>query len=52
MFYVNLTVTTKKQQPMLGSQKIKRKESKHTTTKKSSLYEGKHQGRNNITKEL
>ena len=36
MFYVSLMVTTK-QKPIVHTQKIKRKESKHTTTEKHQI---------------
>lgn len=42
MFYVICTVSTK-QKPIIYTQKIKTKESKHTTTEKSLNHKGREQ---------
>lgn len=44
MFYVNLTVTTRKQQPMLDSQKITRNEPKAYHYKKKKNHQFMREG--------
>lgn len=51
MFYVSLMLTAK-QKPRVDSQKIKRRESEHTTMEKPSNHKGKQQEKKKAIKEL
>jgi hypothetical protein len=51
MFFVSLVIT-KKNKPLIDTQRMKKKKSKHSTTRKRSNHRGRQQEKNKGMKEL